>query len=78
MQITITLRIAIHKQIDIQVSSKQKIIDILQILLENHVIQKEQIQNITMIKSLRNSSYVSSLLTLEQAKIYNGDTLVIV
>ena len=79
MLITLTLILTkSDTQIDIQVNPKQKIIDTLIILENNHKLSIEMGIECIRIKSKRRKEYINAKLTFEQAELYTGDCLLLI
>lgn len=70
----ITLETEIGMEMNIRIDERQKIIETLQVLTENGKIAPAG--SIQKVYSQRKQRYVNVLLTYEQAKIYNGDRLI--
>lgn len=76
MLLTVTVFLHKSKQnIDIQTSSQQKIIDVLEILQENNIIEKNIMEEKIAIRSKRKGEYINTLLSFEQANILNADII---
>jgi len=63
-------------QIDFKVEKGYRIKDVLQILNDDTPL-KSDLENLHYIMSKRRNQKINVLYTFEQAKLYNGDTLVI-
>lgn len=71
----ITLETEIGMEMNIRIDERQKMIETLQVLIENGKIAP--IGSIQKVYSQRKQRYVNVRLTYEQAQIYNGDRLII-
>lgn len=69
----ITLETEIGMEMNIRIDERQKMIETLQVLIENGKIAP--VGSIQKVYSQRKQRYVNVLLTYEQAQIYNGDRL---
>lgn len=61
--------------LDIQVNKEQRIMDVLKVLCENHLLAAPGSRAGTKIYSQRKMTFVNQLLTFAQAGIYYGDML---
>lgn len=76
MQLKISWRSESQRDMDLIVSSDQKIVETMQILAEKGLIE-EVPNSIQYIKSLRTSNQINTLLTYSEANLFSGDILVL-
>ncbi len=75
MKLRLTWRVKGQRDIDLIVSTEQKISETIDILAEKELFDRDIIDSVKYVKSLRTNNQVNILLTYNEANIYSGDIL---
>lgn len=76
MQLKLTWRSKDHRDMDLMVSSDQKIAETMEVLSEKGLIEEAE-DSIRYVRSLRTNDQINTLLTYHEADIFSGDILVL-